>query len=89
MHFLKIFGWFLLTFGVVCFIATLAGVNLGIGPRQPSLFLFALQALIGASVGWMVRLNTQGKLAKTQCLAGGWGLIVAYCVFGQWWLNVG
>lgn len=77
MRFLKIFGWFLLTFGVVLMLATLIGFDLGLGPRRQTLMLLAIQTLVGALISLLVRAGERGVVHRTLCILGGWGLLGA------------
>lgn len=83
MRYLRIFSWFLFTFGIVGFGATLLGVDLGIGTGGAALGAMALQVLVSASVLWGFRLLEAGKLHREVLLVGGWLLLVVFIVVGQ------
>lgn len=89
LHYLRIFSWFLLTFGVVGFGAIAIGVDPGIGTGAGALGVMALQVAIAVAILWGFRLNRSGKLHREVLVVGGWLLVLLLVVVGSIWMNVG
>jgi hypothetical protein len=83
MHYLKIFSWFLFTFGIVASGAILLGIDPGIGTGSGPLAAMALQVIVAGLILWGFKLCNAGKLSRKLLLWGGWGLLVIYIVVGQ------
>lgn len=83
MRFLKIFSWFLLTFGIVGFGATMLGIDLGIGTGPHALGALAMQVVVAALIFWGFKLEAAGKLDRKILTYGGWLLLVSFIVGAQ------
>jgi hypothetical protein len=83
MRYLRIFSWFLFTFGIVGFGATALGIDLGIGTGGAALGAMALQVLVSGLVLWGFKLHEAGKLHREVLVAGGWLLLVVFIVAAQ------
>lgn len=83
MHYLKIFSWFLLTFGVVGFGAILLGIDPGIGTGSAALAAMGLQVIVAGVVLWGFKLCNADKLSRKLLLWAGWSLLLLYIVLGQ------
>jgi hypothetical protein len=83
MRFLRIFSWFLLTFGVVGFGATALGIDLGFGTGPYALGALAMQVVIAALIFWGFKLEATGRLDKKLLTYGGWLLLVVFIIAAQ------
>lgn len=88
-RYLQIFGWFLLTFGVVGFGAIVLGIDPGIGTGPAARDVMALQAMTGLAIYLGFRAHKAGKLSRRVLLYGGWGLILLFVVIGAVRMNTG
>lgn len=88
-NYLKIFSWFLFTFGVVGLGAMVFfGVDPGIGTRTQTIGLMTLQIGISSVLLAGFKLYSAGKIGRSTLLYGGWGLILLLIVIGQVWINI-
>lgn len=88
LHYLRIFAWFLLTFGVVGFLMANAGVDIGIGVGRPVAVLMAFQVAVGAVVLLGFKMVRDGKLHPQVLSVGAIALILFYVVAGQVWIAI-
>jgi hypothetical protein len=89
LHYLKIFSWFLFTFGVVGLGAAGFGLDTGLGTGWKPAGLFVLQILASSLVLFGFRLCKDGVIESNVLLYGGWTLIIVFIIAGQIWLNLG
>lgn len=89
LRYLRIFSWFLLTFGVVGFGAAVLGIDMGIGTGPEAMRVMALQVAVAAAIQWGFRLRKASKLDEKLLLYGGWGLVLLYIVLGAVLMNAG
>lgn len=89
LHYLRIFSWFLLTFGVVGFGAIAIGVDPGIGTGSGAMAVMALQVVVASAILWGFRLNKAGKLHRQVLAVGGWVLVLLLVVVGSVLMNTG
>lgn len=89
LRYLRIFSWFLLTFGVVGFGATAFEVDTGIGTGHKAMGVLALQTLTGLMIYLAFQRYDAGRLDRKALIYGGWSLVVLYVVVGAIWMNVG
>lgn len=61
LHYLRIFSWFLLTFGVMGFGAIAIGIDPGIGTGAGAMGVMALQVLVASAILWGLKLNRTGS----------------------------
>ncbi|WP_207061857.1 hypothetical protein [Motiliproteus sp. SC1-56] len=87
LHYLKIFSILLLGFGVIRGGALLLGVDLGSHIFPGSLGLMGVQVLVAAVVLYGFRLQRQGRMSEKLLTYAGWGLVAAFVVAGQVWVN--
>lgn len=88
-NYLKIFSWFLFTFGIVGLGAmAFFDVDPGIGSRTQALGLMTLQIGISSVLLAGFKLHNTGKIGRNTLLYGGWGLILLLIVTGQVWINI-
>lgn len=88
-NYLKIFSWFLFTFGIVGLGAiAFFDVDPGIGSRAQALGLMTLQIAISSVLLTGFKLYNAGKIGRNSLLYGGWGLILLLIVAGQVWINI-
>ena len=88
-NYLKIFSWFLFTFGIVGLGAmAFFDVDPGIGSRTQALGLMTLQIGISSALLAGFKLHNTGKIGRNTLLYGGWGLILLLLVAGQVWINI-
>lgn len=83
MRYLRIFSWFLLTFGIVGFGATALGIDLGIGTGPHALGALAMQVVVAALVFYGFKLQASGKLSRKILAYGGWALLVLFVLAAQ------
>ncbi|WP_041522745.1 hypothetical protein [Gilvimarinus agarilyticus] len=88
LHYLKIFSWFLFTFGIVGIIALLAGMEPTVTTARKALGLMAMQLGVSSLLLIGFRMYKAEQLPRKALLYTGWGLIVLLVVVGQVWLNV-
>lgn len=87
LNYLKIFSWFLFTFGVVGFIVVAAGFTPNIGSAPAALSLLAIQTGFASIIIYGFKQYRDGKLGRTALVYGGWALIIVLLIFGQIWIN--
>ena len=80
MHYLKIFSWFLFTFGLVGLIAVAFGLSPGIGSVLATMGALATQVVFSSIILYGFKLNQNGKLNRKALVYGGWLLIVLLIV---------
>ncbi|MGQ9426423.1 hypothetical protein ACXYTJ_09980 [Gilvimarinus sp. F26214L] len=88
LQYLRIFSFFLLTFGIVGAGVIAFGIDPGIGTSRGAMGIMVLQTLIAALILWGFRLHRDQKLGSKGLMYGGWGLIALYAVVGQIWMNM-
>lgn len=86
-NYLRIFSWFLLTFGVVGFFAVLFGFAPQIGSGPAALALMGLQAAVGGAIVYGFRLFKEERIERKVLLYGGWALVVVLVIGGQVLVN--
>lgn len=88
LHYLRIFSWFLLTFGIVGFAAIAIGIDPGIGTGAGAMGVMALQVVIALAILWGFKLNKAEKLSRKVLVFAGWGLVLLLVVVGSVLMNV-
>ncbi len=83
LNYLKIFSWFLFTFGIVGALAVIAGLASELGPEIVIFGVMLFQSACAALVLYGFKLNKENKCSQSLLLRGGWALIVIYIVIGQ------
>lgn len=84
---LRIFSWFLLTSGVVGFIAVALGVIPGIGSVAAALGVIFVQIFISSLILVGFKLYAKGMLSNRRLSYGGWILIAILIAISQYWVN--
>ena len=87
LHYLRIFSWFLFSFGVAGFFMTWFGLFGDVGSSAAAMGIMALQALVAGGVLYGFRLHKAGKLHESVLLFVGWVLIIAMVIIGQIWMS--
>lgn len=87
LNYLRIFSWFLLTFGVVGFLTILTGLVPNFGSSQAGMGLMGLQALVGGVIVYGFRLLKQEAINPKLLLYGGWIAVIIFVIVGQIWTN--
>ncbi len=87
LNYLKIFGWFLLTFGVVGLITLFLGLKPEIGSIPAAVGLLSVQVLVGSAILYGFKLHLNGVIGRRSLLYGGWGLIICLALVGQVWVT--
>lgn len=87
LNYLRIFSWFLLTFGVVGFFAVLLGFALQIGSGSATLGLMGIQAAVGGMIVYGFRLLKEERIERKVLLYGGWALVIILVIGGQILVN--
>lgn len=87
LNYLRIFSWFLFTFGVVGFVVILTGLAPGIGSIEGGLGLMGLQTVVGGTIVYGFRRLKAETLDRKILLYGGWALVIMLIIIGQVWVN--
>ncbi len=87
LNYLRIFSWFLFTFGVVGFVTVFLGFAPKIGSGPAALGLMAVQAIVGGGIVYGFRLLKEERIPRKVLLYGGWALVVVLIIVGQIWVN--
>ncbi|MDO6459788.1 hypothetical protein Q4485_03685 [Granulosicoccaceae sp. 1_MG-2023] len=87
LHYLRIFSWFLFTFGVAGFFMTGLGLFGDVGPKDAAMGIMALQAAAAGLVLYGFKRHKAGQLHESVLLFFGWLLIIAMVITGQVWMS--
>ncbi len=87
LNYLKIFSWFLLTFGVVGLITLFLGLKPEFGSISAAAGLLVVQILVASSILYGFKLHINGVISRRCLLYGGWGLIICLALGGQIWVT--
>ena len=87
LHYLRIFSWFLFTFGVAGFVMTGIGLFGDVGSKSAAMGIMALQAMVAGLVLYGFKLHRLGKLHESVLMFFGWVLIITMVIVGQVWMS--
>ena len=88
LHYLKIFSWFLFTFGIVGLGGVAVGLQPGFATPAEAATILALQTVTAAMILWGFRRYRDGRLREKALIYLGWSLIVLLVLCAQLWLNL-
>lgn len=87
LNYLRIFSWFLLTFGVVGFITVFLGLAPQIGSGPAAMGLMLVQAIVGGAIVYGFKLLKEEKIERKLLLYAGWAAVIVLVIGGQVLVN--